>query len=778
MALLERLAILITADAAGAISEMKKLADSAEKDLAKAGDAGKGFSGTMTKVGAAMVGAGAGLLAVGLSAASSTTELGREVIKLQRYTGATAEEASKLRFAAKMSGVDVDTLAQGLGKLSKSMEAGSPAFDKLGLSARDSAGHLKSMGEFLPELSDKLKEMPNGAEKSALMLQLFGRNGMAMLPFLNKGAEGIKQLSDEAEKMGLVLTQDNIGAITDNIRAQRELGAAFDGIKTKIGLQMMPILTGFTNLVKGIPGPVLDIIGPLVVFGGVGLTAAGAIGMLIGQLNNLKPAFLAISVFAAENPLTAWIVGIGAALAVVAIAFAAFGNHESATTKLTKEYADAMRDGTDATEKFTTQKIQDALASKHLTDAALAAGLGVSQLTDIIKDGGEELHAYAVDLADAYAGVRRTEAFTTASAAIQSFDASLANAFRTNAITGEQVVKIAQEVDKQATAYRAAKAQQDALDAAQQTYTSNVSLLEQAQNAAADATVKHTEAAKKLDEALRNTFNPIFGMVDANNKIAEGQRDVADATDKVAEKTKALNEARKTNDATKIAAAERELADAQQRLNEANINATKNAMDFQKAQNDLLASLKDNPKALEDARAKVEEYGRQGLINAEQMKIMKQAIADAAAQAMGFPSELDMKITLNTWGFWSNITAVERYLDSMTPEQRAAAAATIAGVIPRASGGRVGPGMALGGRPDARPYLVGELGPELFVPDTSGTVITAENTAKMLGGGGTTIVQNFAVEINTVAGDPVAIERVVLDAIGRANVRGMTALVP
>lgn len=36
--------------------------------------------------------------------------------------------------------------------------------------------------------------MPDGAEKSALAMQLFGKNGMAMLPFLNKGAAGIQEL--------------------------------------------------------------------------------------------------------------------------------------------------------------------------------------------------------------------------------------------------------------------------------------------------------------------------------------------------------------------------------------------------------------------------------------------------------------------------------------------------------------------------------------------------------------------------------------------------------
>jgi hypothetical protein len=46
-------------------------------------------------------------------------------------------------------------------------------------------------------------------------------------------------------------------------------------------------------------------------------------------------------------------------------------------------------------------------------------------------------------------------------------------------------------------------------------------------------------------------------------------------------------------------------------------------------------------------------------------------------------------------------------------------------------------GFANGGRPaPGRPAMVGERGPELFIPDTAGRVIPAERTAAMLGGGG------------------------------------------
>jgi hypothetical protein len=93
------------------------------------------------------------------------------------------------------------------------------------------------------------------------------------------------------------------------------------------------------------------------------------------------------------------------------------------------------------------------------------------------------------------------------------------------------------------------------------------------------------------------------------------------------------------------------------------------------------------------------------------------------------------------------------------------------------------PGRAGGGPVDAgTPYMVGEKGPELFVPSGYGRIIDAFSTNKALlsnaggsmGGSG----QAINITINTVAGDPIAIETIVVDALSRANRRGVTGLTP
>jgi len=70
------------------------------------------------------------------------------------------------------------------------------------------------------------------------------------------------------------------------------------------------------------------------------------------------------------------------------------------------------------------------------------------------------------------------------------------------------------------------------------------------------------------------------------------------------------------------------------------------------------------------------------------------------------------------------------------------------------------------------PYIVGEKGPELFMPNSSGVIIP-NNKLGAGGGGGS---QTTNVIINTVAGDAAALERIVVDALARARRRGLTAL--
>jgi len=231
---------------------------SATKSLQDVGGAAQTAGGHFSKI--AEIAGGIGLasgiavlgskvLDFGKESINAFQDVGKEVKLLQRYTGDTAEEMSKLRFAAEESGVSAETLAMALGKMSKaaSTTAGEKKFEAIGVSVKDMNGHMKSSSEIFTEVASKLGGMSNGVEKTNAIMQIFGRSGMELAPLLNQGAAGIAKFKEEAQKFGLVLSQDNLDAVKANVMAHREFHAAIEGMQVQLGQFLYPALTAVTK---------------------------------------------------------------------------------------------------------------------------------------------------------------------------------------------------------------------------------------------------------------------------------------------------------------------------------------------------------------------------------------------------------------------------------------------------------------------------------------------------------------------------------------------------
>jgi hypothetical protein len=771
VALLERLAILITADASSAMAEMKKVSATAITELGAAERTTAGFSQNVSKAGAVMLGAGAGLLAVGVAAASSTTELGREVIKLQRYTGMTAEEASKLKFAAQESGVSVESLGLGLIKLSKSAEANNPAFAALGVSTRDAHGNIRSMGELLPDVAEQFKNMPNGVEKTALATQLFGRAGNDLVPLLNKGRDGIKALSDEAEKMGLVLSGDNVAAIQKHIQNQREMKAVIEGVKTQIGLSMIPVLDTFTDVLKGIPGPVKDVAGPIVVMGGIVLVAAGALGMLVGQIENLVPAISKMisgfsTVMETAGPVGWAILGVTIAMGALVLIMQTFGKHSDIDQKAATNFAAALKEVGPAAEKGITATIAAGLASAKLSDAFDRSGVSASQMQAAVRTGGSQLMDYARMVHDTgLQSIFAVERYKELPPAMQAYVQSLRSAVNAGMITNEEFDKLLNKTGHLAVTYEDTKTKSDNLATSTSNLAPTVSELAQAQGAAASATTEHRKAMEDLDSKIHAMLDPMFGMIDASQRVADAQKKEADTTLAVSYASVALDEARKGGNQADIAKAENDLATAQRNHSDALTGSRDAALSYNIAQDKLIGLVRDQPQALAEAIIKVDAWKESGHLSAEAAGELEQKLKDAAAQAEGFPDAVHMKAYFDRSELQAGIDKIHEMLN-LVPQLDGTAGRGL-GIYKQpgqAMGGHIG-GAAMGAYGDG-PHLVGELGPEIFWPDKAGTIIPTEKSAGMMGGGSSVQNNYYSISVDVpVSASPADVGKAIVQMI-------------
>jgi hypothetical protein len=210
-----------------------------------------------TKRGLAGVGAAVGAAALGIAGAIGTAAArAGDISDLAARTGVAAETLQSLDFGAKLAGVEIAELAQSFGFLSKSVSAAAngsgeaqKAWAKAGVSIRAADGSLKSADALLLELSDKFQAMPEGVEKTALAMQLFGRSGAGALPFLNQGSAAIADLQKEARELGAVMSEDTIAAgdaLGDNF------GRLMEGLKGLRNLIVGPLFGAMARFVEGL----------------------------------------------------------------------------------------------------------------------------------------------------------------------------------------------------------------------------------------------------------------------------------------------------------------------------------------------------------------------------------------------------------------------------------------------------------------------------------------------------------------------------------------------
>ena len=141
-------------------------------------------------------------------------DAGDALAKMAQGTGTSIEELGRLQYAAGLSGVAAEDLGKALVKLASESAAAAAGnaksaelFKTLGITLRGSDGQLRGTGALLGDLADRFQAMPDGVDKTALAVDVFGAKlGGRMIPLLNSGSEGIEAMGDEIEALGGIMS--------------------------------------------------------------------------------------------------------------------------------------------------------------------------------------------------------------------------------------------------------------------------------------------------------------------------------------------------------------------------------------------------------------------------------------------------------------------------------------------------------------------------------------------------------------------------------------------
>ena len=243
----------------------------------------KFFGGALKAGGMAVTGmatAATALTGTLLAGANATADYGDNIDKMSQKMGLSATAYQEWDAIMQHSGTSIDSMQRGMTTLSKAAEAGSDAFEKLGISQEDLAS--MSQEELFAATIQGLQGMESGTERTALAQQLLGGSSKELGALLNMSAEETEAMRQRVHELGGVMSDDAVKAAAAYKDSLQDMQTAFAGAKRGLMSDFMPAITtvmdGLTMIFSGDSG-------------GIGKISEG-INQFINSLSTQMPQFM------------------------------------------------------------------------------------------------------------------------------------------------------------------------------------------------------------------------------------------------------------------------------------------------------------------------------------------------------------------------------------------------------------------------------------------------------------------------------------------------------
>lgn len=677
---------------------------------------------------------------------------------LKDKTGIAADKLKDYQYAADQAGTSLEGLMGGLNKLNQSIAKSEEettkqarAFELLGISTTNADGSLKSSEETFGAIADKFKDLKDGPEKAALAFAIFGQQGKDLIPLLNRGSDGIKALREESEQLG----QMGPAAYSSYAKAAGDLMDNIGRLNT--------MFQGFVSVIMSEVVPAVNVVIDEFVdsFKAGGLVAQILDGIKVVAINAFIPAMKAVVVVLRGVADAVTLAGKGLGALGAMIAAVASGDLQGAKS-IWQAYKDDVANTASEHVKF-TEKLWDASNASGAMAATIdnKATPSIKGLSKATKDGKTSVSEYE----KAIVGFNNALKAIQNDGAVAAYQASLiAAGYSIDDAANKALARknALEQLNKENAGLKADKKPART----QEQNDARLQELEKLQMVAI-ASKKIGEGKVKYEEQLRETVKKI--KAGAYGDLVAAQKKEIDL----------VKDARARGEISEKAAQEEYKAIRAKYGKEMLDIATKNDAELRNVvttTNDIIAqsygvieaSVEENIQVanglLFNGRISQDDYNRYvaeqharlteltkketdqiTIFWQEAAKNMQSAMADTFFDVMqGKMTDLGKTFKQMIDRMVANALAAN--LNDALFGQGFGKTGNMGGLIgkglswlsgfagARASGGPVEAGKA---------YLVGEKGPEPFIPKVSGTIMPNSSLSSLMGSGGNTVQVNI-----------------------------------
>lgn len=245
----------LTKEAEKTGSAFDKVKAASEKVSSAAGNIAKATKG-LSAGGAAVAG---GLLGAGGSAIKTADDLAT----LSARTGLSTDMLQKFAYASDMVDVSTEELAGAVSKMKKNIGDAPEKFEALGIAVQNADGSYRSIEEVFYSSLGALSQISDETERDLAAMDLFGKSADTLATIIDDGGVGLQEYGTRAQELGLILSEDTIGKLTNTGDKIDELKARSTATLAEVGATLLENLAPTIELIVEKIGELVTWIGTL-----------------------------------------------------------------------------------------------------------------------------------------------------------------------------------------------------------------------------------------------------------------------------------------------------------------------------------------------------------------------------------------------------------------------------------------------------------------------------------------------------------------------------------
>jgi hypothetical protein len=205
------------------------------------------------------LGSVAGGLAGGASAAGlammvkESIALGDETAELASKLGVSTEALTRLQYAAKLTGSNMEDVGGAIQKLNVNLGKGGKGVDAALASIGLTAEQLKAAdpATAFAMIADGIKQIDSPADRAATIMALMGKQGLTLTNTLASGGDAIKRFAAESDALGFTLDAKTADGISKTADGMDRMEAASTGMQRAVAVGLLPTIDGLTQAFAG-----------------------------------------------------------------------------------------------------------------------------------------------------------------------------------------------------------------------------------------------------------------------------------------------------------------------------------------------------------------------------------------------------------------------------------------------------------------------------------------------------------------------------------------------